>query len=285
MWPEVSEALGQGIENWGVPASSPEIWEVSQRVAANTNLTLIGVSVYDLNEYHVADGRARIVPILQTIQDLRDSNADWELSRRLLNQYPLAYVRLLFPTAGLTDKVHVGLRAKVREFVGLRAAAEDREDALILPSDPVLQFGDSSKKVSDWDPARMLRRLALLRLENGGDHVFNGPKQLAFKRMLLQAQTRGPIILVVLPVTDSYTDEFLTSEVTARFEAVLADAQRQATETTIIRLDQVRGLSSDEYFSDLVHLNAAGRRIATDAFLSRLNAKTLRAHALPEGGE
>jgi hypothetical protein len=258
---------------------------VSQRVAANTNLTLIGVSVYDLNEYHVADGRARIVPILQTIQDLRDSNADWELSRRLLNQYPLAYVRLLFPTAGLTDKVHVGLRAKVREFVGLRAAAEDREDALILPSDPVLQFGDSSKKVSDWDPARMLRRLALLRLENGGDHVFNGPKQLAFKRMLLQAQTRGPIILVVLPVTDSYTDEFLTSEVTARFEAVLADAQRQATETTIIRLDQVRGLSSDEYFSDLVHLNAAGRRIATDAFLSRLNAKTLRAHALPEGGE
>src|SRR5215470_16777886 len=45
-WREVSAFLVQGIEKWGVAGSSPDIWEISQRVATNANLTIIGVSVY-----------------------------------------------------------------------------------------------------------------------------------------------------------------------------------------------------------------------------------------------
>jgi hypothetical protein len=232
---------------------------------------LIGVSVYDLNEHHVAERRANFVPLAQTVRDLRDSNADWELSTRLLNQYLFSYARLLFPTAGYTDKTHVGLRAKARAMLRLPSAAEDRENALVLPSEAILQFGDSTTRVSNWDDARMLRRLALLRSENRGRHAFDGPKHLAFKRMLSLARSRGDIIMVVLPVTEAYAREFMTPDDSARFEEGLNDAVSVAPATRIIRLDRVPGLMSHEYFSDLVHLNAAGREIATSSFLNALD--------------
>jgi hypothetical protein len=281
-WSEVSRSLGRGIENWPVPASSPDIWETSQRFATNTDLMLIGVSVYDLNEHHVSERRAKVVPVVQTIRDLRDSGADWELSRRLLNQYAQATVRTLFPTAGLTDKVHAGLRAKARAVLGLSSAAGDEENALVLPTEPVLEFGESTKRVSDWDNARMLRRVALLRSENGGEHAFDGPKRLAFNRMLGRARERGGIIIVVLPVSDGYADAFHTPDVRERFEAAVAQARQVAPDALVIRLDRVPGLTSNEYFSDLVHLNSAGRRIATDSFLSQLKgfpAHQPRGHA------
>ena len=271
-WPEVSQALGRGIENWGVPASSPEIWEISQAGATNTDLMLIGVSVYDLNEYHVAERRANFVRLAQTVRDLRDSKADWELSARLLNQYLFIYARLLFPTAGYTDKTHVGLRAKARAMLRLPSAAEDRDNELVLPSKPILQFGDSKTRVSNWDDARMLRRLALLRSENRGKHAFDGPKRLAFNRMLSTARSHGDIIIVVLPVTEAYAREFLTPEETAQFEESLSEARVIAPAVRIIRLDRVPGLMAHEYFSDLVHLNAAGREIATAAFLDAFKA-------------
>lgn len=269
-WPDVASFLGQGLENWGVPASSPEMWERAQPVAPETNLMLIGVSVYDLNEYRVAEGRANLVPIVQTLRDLRESNSDWSLSQRLLSQYLLKYARLLFPTAAFTDKVHVGLRAKARVLLGRPAAKEDLENELVLPSKPILQFGDSTLKVSNWDDARMLRRMALLRLENEGRHAFDGPKRLAFRRMLTKAGMQGGVIVVILPVTDAYAAEFLTPDVTREFEAAVADARRLVPDAIIVRLDREPGLSSNQYFSDLVHLNSAGRRIATDAFLRQL---------------
>jgi len=269
-WPEVSRFMGQGVENWGVVASSPDIWEVSQRAATNADSTIIGISVYDLNEEHLSEARARVVPLSQTISDLRHSGADWELSRRLLDQYVTACIRLAFPTAGLTDKVQVALRAKMRELVGSSLAAQDRENELVLPTRPILEFGDSTVKVSDWDEARMVRRVALLRAENHGLHRFDGPKNLAFKRMLLRAHERGAVIIVVLPVTDAYLDAFLTADVNRRFEQVLAEARHVLPEATVVRLDRVPGLTSNRDFSDLVHLNSDGRRIATDAFLDQV---------------
>ena len=74
---------------------------MSQNLATNANLTIIGVSVYDLNEHHSADARANIVPLGQTISDLRESKADWQFSKGLLSQYPLALVRRL-AECGLT---------------------------------------------------------------------------------------------------------------------------------------------------------------------------------------
>jgi hypothetical protein len=272
-WPEVSEALGQGIENWGVGGSSPEIWEVSQPEAARSNLMIVGVSAYDLNEYHLANGRANIVPLSQTVRDLRDSRADWQLSRRVLSQYPLAYLRLLFPAAGDSDAVLVGVRRIARQTLGLASAARDQANALVLPDRPVLEFGPSTERISDWDPGRTLRRLALVRSENRGRHAFNGPKQLAFRRMLRRAQDQGRVIIVVLPVADAYEREFLSPEIVAAFEKALLESHGSAPGATIVRLDKVPQLGADEHFSDFVHLNSAGRAIATQAFLDHL--KTL----------
>jgi hypothetical protein len=273
-WGEVSAFLGQGIEKWGVAGSSPDIWEISQRVATNANLMIIGVSVYDLNELHLSAVRARIVPLAQTIRDLWDSGADWQFSRRLLGQYQLRHVRRLFPTAGDSDAVLVGLRTKVRERLNLASAAQDREGALFLPSEPVLEFGKLTARVSDWPAARLLRRLALLSAENGGRHAFNGPKRLAFHRMLRRAQQQGRVIVVVLPVAQAYVDTFLTPDVVNRFEQALTEAFRIVPEARVIRLDQVQSLTSHDYSFDLVHLNSAGRRIATAAFLSKLQERS-----------
>ena len=99
-WPEVSKTLNQGIESWGVAASTPSEWEVFQNLANNTNLMIIGVDVYDLNEYHLCEGRATLVPLSQTILDLWQSSSDRQFSKRLLGQYPLSYLQKLFPTAG-----------------------------------------------------------------------------------------------------------------------------------------------------------------------------------------
>ena len=95
-WPEVSETLDQGIESWGMAASTPSEWEVFQNLASNTNLMIIGVDVYDLNEYHLCEGHASVVPLAQTILDLWQSSTDWQFSKRLLSQYPLSTCKSYF---------------------------------------------------------------------------------------------------------------------------------------------------------------------------------------------
>ena len=269
-WPEISARLGQGIENWGLGGSTPEVWEVSQSLATNSNLMIIGISIYDLNEYHLCDARADVVPLLQTIQDLLHSHAEWQFSKRLLSQYPLEYSRWLFPTAGRSDAVLVGLRRKLAEHSKLFSSEEERANSLVLPRQGDLNFGESDEKLSDWPQAKMLRRLALLRTEIQGRHWFGGPKKLAFLRMLHRAQTQGRIIAVVMPVAPTYTSAFVTPQVSGDFEAMLLEAKSAAPVACWVRLDQLPALNSDEYYSDFVHLNAPGRRIATEGFLRRL---------------
>src|ERR1017187_3053454 len=188
LWQEVSESLGEGVENWNVGGSTPEIWEVFQQRRPNANITIIGVSVYDLNEMRLSPGRARWVPLSQTISDLWVAGAEPALSRRILAQYELTYVQLLFPTAGDADKVLVGVRRKVAELLGRQADLEEHEGVLLQRSG-VLESGESTTKVSDMSSARLLRRIAVLRAENRGRHeFFNGPKSRAFHRMLFQAR-------------------------------------------------------------------------------------------------
>jgi hypothetical protein len=236
---------------------------------------IIGVDVYDLNEYHLCDTRANVVPLAQTIQDLWQSNSDWQFSNRLLSQYPLSYLRELFPTAGTSDAVLVRLRRKLPRQLRLNAAAEDGSNSLVLPRGPVLNFGEINAKVSDWSPSRTLRGLAGVRSENRGRHAFNGPKKLAFERMLLRAEQQGRVIVVVLPVAPAYVREFVTSEVARNFENVLDETQHIDPQAQFVRLDELPALNSDEYYGDLVHLNGTGRRIATGAFLSWLRQRTI----------
>jgi hypothetical protein len=267
-WTSVSEAVHQGIENWGVGGSSPSEWEHFQKLSTRSNITIIGVSAYDLNEYHLCDVRADIVPIAQTVSDVRDSRPDWELSERLLGQYPLAYVRRAFPTAGRADAVLVGVRREIRERLKMASAADDQAVAAVLPDKPTLTFGDDNEKISDWSAATALRRMALLRAHIQGRHSFIGPKRLALRRML--ARARGRVLLVVLPVSPFYAREFLTAPVAESFEATLAAVVEAAPNAETIRLDRVERLQSDSYYSDFVHLNARGRDIATETFLGRL---------------
>jgi hypothetical protein len=269
-WADISETLSQGMENWGVAGSSPEEWEVSQGLETHSNAMIVGVSVYDLNEYHLCDSRADIVPISQTIHDLRYLGADWQFSKRVLSQYPLALLRHFFPTAGKSDAVLVGLRSKLREQMRFFSVDQDTGNALVLPSQAVLDFGESNERVSDWSRSKTLRRFAMLRRHIQGKHVFGGLKQMAFQRMLQKATQNGRVFVVVMPIAPAYVREFVTAEVARDFENSLAHALHDSPQARVFRLDQLAALHSDEYYTDFVHLNSAGRGLATEAFLMEL---------------
>lgn len=270
VWAEVAESLGQGIENWGVGGSSPEIWEVSQLRATNTNALIVGISVFDMNEYRLSDFRAAMVPVSQTIADVWNAGAPWRLSRRLLAQYAMSYLQLPFPTLGRPDRVLTMFRQKAFEILGLWLSKEERDTFVILPSKPILEFGETTATIADWSPARMQRRRLTLRTENGGLHQFSGPKWQAFRRMVRRAQERGRVFVVVMPVSQAYVDEFATDGVETRFDRSLDRAIGDLPLANVVRLDRDAVLRGNENFFDLVHLNAAGRKRATTLFLEYL---------------
>ncbi len=271
-WSEVSEALGQGIETWGVGGSSPDIWEEWQKHRPLSNVTIIGVSVYDLNEMHLADARADVVPLSRTVDDLWASHTDSALSHRILTQYALKYVRFLFPTAGNADKVLVGVRSEVAVYLGRQASLAEHEGVVLQPPPPILDAGESTSSVSEWSSAHLMRRLAVLRAENRGRHeFFNGPKNSAFHRMLSRARQQGRVIVVVLPVSRPYRQEFLDESTDAAFEKAIGQTMAIVPEATLVRLDRLPGISDPGYFFDLAHMNSFGRRLATQAFLMEVS--------------
>jgi len=270
-WPQVSESLGEGIENWSVGGSSPEIWEVFQQRRPNPAMTIVGVSAYDLNEVRLTSERAEYVPLIETVSDLLVSKADPALSRRILTQYAIKYVRLLFPMTGYTDRVLVGLRYRLAGAVGLGARLQEHE-GVVLERDGVFDAGEVTMRLSDWSSARMLRRLAALRGENHGVPEFlSGPKRRALERILLRAQQHGPVIFIVLPVSKSYAQEFLDKSSLDEFERALNEVMKMAPEATVVRLDRVPGITDDSYFADHVHLNAYGRRLTTPVLLKAIS--------------
>lgn len=267
-WERISQELGVGIENWFVAGSSPSEWEALQPRARNANLTFIAVSAYDLNEGFLCDSRSEVVPLRQTIKDLWQSQADWHFTKRVLSQYPMRYVRVFFPTVGRSDGVMVGIRERLAGLLKPWVPIEPE-------TGPTVRSGDGLEpvrvdKVSDWTPSRLLRRLALMRSACQGRQSFDGPKKLAFLRMLKQAHQQGRVIVIVLPVSPLYAREFLTTKVAAEFETTLTEAQRSVPEASWVHLEQFPDLNSNDHFWDLVHLNASGQQIATDAFLDQL---------------
>src|SRR6202043_3322349 len=85
VWSKVSEAMDQGIESWAVGGSSPDIWEQWQKQRPQSNVTLVGVSLYDLNEMHLAGARASVVPLSRTVDDLWSTHTDSALWHRILS--------------------------------------------------------------------------------------------------------------------------------------------------------------------------------------------------------
>jgi hypothetical protein len=268
-WPRITEALGRRAEGWGVAGSSPPEWEAFQPLATESDMTVLVVSAYDLNEHYLSDFRADIVPLQQTVRDLWRSGADWPYAKRLLGAYPLHFIRMLYPTAGRSEGVIVGVREAAANLAqGVVDGKEEPAPTLAFGADETHSY--KTEKITDWSPGRMLRRLTEMRSAGQGKHGYEGPKKLAFLRMLQRAHTQGEVIVVVLPVSPQYTSEFLTARVQTEFEAALEDARRSAPGARWVRLDRAPELHSNEYFWDLVHMNSPGQQISTNLFLAHL---------------
>lgn len=262
-WREVASKLGGTIESWPIPGSSPSEWEQMLARRSGPGVTFVGVSLYDLNEAWLCDFRPNIVPVGQTISDLRESGSDLVFSRRLLNGYTLAAVRTVFPTAGRADRVIFGVRDNARAVLG-RQATRDETAPLRLAGDYT-----SEERLSDWPRDRFLRRLASMRQVQGAPAFF-GPKHLALRRMVQEALERGPVFVIVLPVSRAYREHLMAPGDIARFEASLNALGGAVPGVRWVRLDRLASLESDDLFYDLVHLNMQGRRIASGALLDTL---------------
>jgi hypothetical protein len=268
-WGQIGEVLGGAIESWATPGSSPSEWELMHDRSSRVARTFVAATAYDLNEYFLCDFRAEIVPLNWAIRDLWRCGADWQFSRRILSQYPTMLIRKLFPTVGRSDGVMVGVRAKLQKALGRSV------DAGEAPKFAGSGKSDDTGRVSNWTPARLQRRLLLMRAAFRGTHSFTGPKRMALLRLLRRAETQGHVVLVVLPLPPVYRQAFTPPAAMQEFERALADLQRLCQRLQVIRLDQVPALDHNEYYSDLVHMNIYGQEIATETLLSRIKEHQL----------
>jgi hypothetical protein len=270
-WGRISEAIGGGIDSRAIAGSSPSEWEVMDSKLPALKCTFIVLSAVDLNEYALCDVRGEIVPLWRTLQDCRKSRPEWSLCRRILSHYPLAFVRKLFPTVGRSDGVMVGIRANLRKLVGGSAAPDSGEAPKFGNTKP----SENREKISDWPEARVERRLALVRAACQGKFGFNGPKKLAVLRLLDRARRRGGVVLVVMRVSPAYQREFLKPQVLRELDAEIAEFASFCP-LKLVRLDHVAELENSDLYSDLVHLNMYGQRLATEALLESLDVGAAR---------
>ena len=265
-WSEVSKALGVRIRGWAVPGGSVEEMEVLQRVVSPTGYSFLDVSINDLNNNYLSEFHANVVPFRESIAGLVTSHAELSHARRVLSQYPLAYLRFLYPTAGRSTHVMVAVRTALRSLRP-RSAAE--------PSDRALLGNESNthtENITEWTPARMERQLADARYGLTSRYEFHGTKRDALFRFLRRGAAQGKMIVLVIPESQTYRREFVTPDVLRRFDAILAEARERTPEALWIRLDTVSALQSDTKYWDLVHLNAQGQASATEALISQLKA-------------
>jgi hypothetical protein len=262
-WARVAEFTGKTIESWPVPGSSPAEWEQVQPRSPRATTTFVGISFYDLNEDSLCEFRAKIVPAARTARDLWASRAELPFARRMFAFYASTWLRTVFPTAGLSDRVVFGFRDEARRALG---GSADPGEALTVAADAVPAEG-----FIDWPDDRLLRRLTAMRLSQGTPW-FSGPKHQSLLRVLGQAQRQGETIVLVLPVSPLFGREFVTPEGSRRFEASLGDARAAFPDARWVRADHLDRVNSDGCFADLVHANLEGRNLITPEFVRGLAA-------------
>src|SRR5947209_8583791 len=109
-WAEVSKALSVRVRGWAVPGGSLEEMDVLHRGAPPASYTFLDVSIHDFNENYLSEFRANVVPLRESLTNLLASGASVAHVKRVLSQYPLRYLRILYPTAGRSTHVMVGIR-------------------------------------------------------------------------------------------------------------------------------------------------------------------------------
>jgi hypothetical protein len=266
-WTAVSKALGTRIRAWAVPGGSVEENEMLQRSAPAAGHTFLGVSTDDLNDNYLSEFHANVVPLPESLANLRGTGVSWGFVKRVISQYPLRYLRILFPTAGRSTHVMVGLREGMR-LLRNGGSAEPSERAVVTNESNI--HGES---ISEWPAARRLRQLGDARSSAAGTFEFNGPKRQALFQFIRRGAAQGKMIVVVLPEAPLFKQELLTPDAKRRFEALLGEARARTPEAIWVRLDEEQSLNSNDLYWDLVHLNAPGQTRATELLLGKLREK------------
>lgn len=264
-WDQIAGEMGTEIICWGSPGATPIELEQFQKHVPEARTAFIVVSTRDLDEAWSCEFRATIVPLDQAIASLRADHADWQYAKGVLSQYPETWLQVLFPTLG---RSHVVMGTALMRVDRLLHAAHKSTTM----AGPVFKFGTApandeyaSQKLSDWPRSKVISKIESMRMEIHGAHSFDGAKKRALERMLQYANQRGQSVVLVMPVSASYLQEFVPPELARQFETALAEAHRANPQTEFLRLDQAPGVSSDEKFCDLVHLNVPGQKLATEA--------------------
>lgn len=270
-WSEAARALGIRMQGGAVPSGSVVEMEVLQTQLPSASITFLGVGVSDLNENYVSDFRAEIVPLRTTLAGLWEAHSGWPFARRVLSQYPLSYLRSLFPTAGRSTTIMVGIREVLRSLRPSKKSAEPSERAVVVSENNTHQ-----ESINSWPEARLIRNIGDLRASAGGKFDFNGPKRDALFRFMKRGDELGKMVMLVMPLSPAYKKEFLTETVQGEFNEVLAEAQKKTPDALWIRLDNMPELQSNELYWDLVHLNAPGQVIASKIVLERLTTAGIR---------
>ena len=196
---------------WGVAGGSPYEFEQLQKKVPDAQTTYIVISVSDMDEANVCDFRADLVPLSETIKNLRAVHASWNDSEREIAEYPTTWLRVLFPTIGrsraIMGRVHEQIHGMLHHSI----------DPPNTPAGPILDVGKEKvadsyrlQNIASWSNSEIAGKLAAERASYQGSDGFNGQKFEALLRMLQYGSERGRTIVVVVPVSSSYLKEFMT---------------------------------------------------------------------------
>lgn len=266
---EVAKVMERPLVTRSVGSCSPCEFEWLALEVPEATQTIMGVSLFDLNENNLSDSRPVIVPFAQTIRDVRASHTEWTSAKRVVWSYPLPWIQHVLPLAGRSNAVMVNVRDKIRT---LRKQPEstETESKLTFNTD---EDSIRPEKLSDWDRGRIDRNLAQLSAAGLERGRYDGPKSLALARVLERTARQEPAIVIVLPVSPPYRAKFAGATTSEHFEQALGRIRAANPNLYLIRLDQDPALQHAEVFWDLVHLNDEGRRIATRRLIAQLPPK------------
>ena len=271
-WKDVAELIHANVLSYAVPGGSVREMEVLFRRQPAATRTFIGISAYDINEYHISNFRAQFVPFTEEIRNLWNAHAEWSYSKNVLSQYPMMLVRSVFPTAGQYGAVMVKLREIMRAIFRTQAQTQKPSSEGAVITD---KGNNQTSTIADWDSAHLQRAIVDISSHGGGKFEFHSTKRQSLFRFIHQGAAQGKVVVIVMPESPIYNAEFLTEAVRRRFEEFLAEAQQEAPKALWVRLDQVPELNSNQYYWDLVHMNAQGQAIATKVLLDKLTAAGL----------
>lgn len=252
-WNSIGIHFDRRVDTFACSSASPCEIEALPFATAPAVVRVIGFSRYEMNEERISNQRPDLVPVWQTLTDLRASGMPWDYCKKVLGQYPASYLRKVFPTAGYSTAVMVGLRDKARQFTH-----RSRRPGVSV------QGGEAQvERVTDWDAGRLARNVAICRAFGGDREVFGGPKWQALTRLAATASNEHPLVVIVLPVSPFYQRNVGSPAGAVAFDALLETAALQQPGLHVIRADRLPELDDNSRFCDFVHINLEGRTLLT----------------------